>query len=240
MLGTVEFPDLSLNRLLAAFPDRQGKRLTRRCQLIELTFGQILHQKGEVIHEIYFPTSGIVSVFAVEDETTLEVGMVGNEGAIGLSVLSGVPVSPYLSVTQIEGVALKMSAGDFLKEFEADKPFARAVNRYAHFLHLQISQAVLCNRLHRVEARLACLLLLLQDRLKASQFRLKQDFLAKKLGVRREAVTRAAGNLQQQKMISYVRGNLLILDRANLETVCCRCYQIITEEHRDLLLQGNE
>lgn len=235
MLKTIESGELLANRLLATLSEKQLQRLTERDQLVELNFGDYLHEPRETICDVYFPMSGVVSVFAVEDQKTFEVGMIGSEGVAGLPIASGTIVSPYLTVVQGKGVALKISAADFIKESEQNKIFARALNRSGYFLQVQILQAVICNRLHLIESRLACLLLLMQDRLKTDQFQLKQEFLAKMLGFRRQAVTTAAGRLQQQKIISYSRGNLLILDRANLEKICCRCYQIVTDEYQSLL-----
>lgn len=226
---------LPVNQLLNALTAEQLRRLTKRGELVEMRFGTVLYEKNQLVADVYFPVSGVISLFAVEDRAMLEVAMTGSEGVLGASVLAGVTLSPHLAIVQGTGAALKVSAADFLREFERNKLFARALNRYSHFLNVQISQSVLCNSLHVVEARLACQLLLMQDRLKIDEFPLKQEFLANILGVRREAVTRAAVNLQQREIIAYSRGKLQILDRAKLEAVCCRCYEAVSGEYQKLL-----
>lgn len=230
-----EINDLPINRLLNVLTVEQRRRLTKRGETIEMRFGEVLHEKDQPLEHIYFPASGVVSIFAVEDRASLEVAMIGAEGVLGASVLAGVQESPHLAVVQGAGTALKISAADFTREAERNKLFARSLNRYAHFFYVQISQSVLCNNLHVVEARLACQLLLMRDRLETDEFSLKQEFLANILGVRREAVTRAASNLQQQNLIAYSRGKLRILNRADLTRICCRCYDIVSREYQNLL-----
>ena len=224
------------NLLLAALPKKDRQRLLSDFEPFDLIFGETLFEAGDKIRYIYFPLSGIVSLFAVEDNSSLKIGLAGNEGVVGLPVFLESETSPNLAVVQGEGAALRMKTKNFLRECRQNDLLSRQIRRYTNYFLAQVSQSVLCNRLHLLESRLACLLTMMQDRMMTDQFRLKQEFISKVLGVRREAVTKAAGNLQKQELISYSRGNLLILNRDNLEKVCCRCYQIVKKEYEKYLL----
>jgi CRP-like cAMP-binding protein len=225
----------SSNKLLTALSKKEYLRILSGLEQVDLAFGEILYKPGDKINYIYFPMSGAVSLLAVEDEATLELGLIGNEGMIGLPVFLGVPISRALVVVQGDGTALRMKAKDFLKECEQNDLLSRLVRRYIHYLLMQISQTVVCTRLHLIEQRLACLLMMMHDRVMNNRFQLKHEFLSRILGVRREAITIAAGSLQKKQLITYSRGNLLILDRKGLEAVCCRCYQIVTGEYQSFL-----
>ena len=152
-----------------------------------------------VIKDVYFPTSGIVSLLAaVGDRATLEVGLVGREGVVGLPVFMEVKTSTNRAVVQGSGSAYKMKAKDFRKECNDGGSLPRLLRRYSHSLLTQISQTAVCNRFHPIDARLARWLLMTRDRMGADEFQLTQDFLSNMLGVRREGVNKAAGELQQQ------------------------------------------
>ena len=177
----------------------------------------------------------MISILAVEEEATLEVGIVGNEGMVGLPVFLEVQTSRAQVMAQGNGTAMRMKATEFLKECRQNALLTRLMHRYAYYLLMQITQTVVCTRLHLIESRLACLLLTMHDRMLTNQFQIKQEFLSKVLGVRREAVSIAAGRLQHQELISYSRGNLSIINREGLEAVCCRCYKIVTKEYKGFI-----
>jgi CRP-like cAMP-binding protein len=164
----------------------------------------------------------------VEERSTLEVGIVGNEGMVGISIFLGASDSLNRALVQGAGTAMRMTTQAFRKHIGYHGPLPDLLRRYTHSLLAQISQTATCNRFHKVDALLARWLLMTHDRLGSDEFRLTQKFLSDMLGVRREGVTVAARTLQQ--MVSYVRGQITILNRAGLETAACKCYQIVKME----------
>ena len=228
-------PQKTKNRLLAALSGKTYQHILSKSERIELIFNENIYNPGDVISDVYFPESGIVSLLsAVEANSTLEVGIVGNEGMIGLPVFLGVKTSNNRAVVQGAGFALKMAADDFLDECKTGE-LPRILQRFTHSLMTQISQSAACNRFHEIEPRLARWLLMTGDRMHADEFQITQEFLSNMLGVRREAVNKSATHLQQQKLISYSRGNLSILNRQNLETAACNCYKIIKKDYDSFL-----
>jgi CRP-like cAMP-binding protein len=226
------------NWILAALPRREYERLLPSMEEIPLLFENVLYERGAVILDVYFPSSGIVSLLAaVEDRATLEVGLVGREGMVGLPLFMEVKTSGNRAVVQGAGSALKMKARAFRKECNDGGLLPRLLRRYSHSLLTQISQTAVCNRFHPIEARLARWLLMTRDRMGADEFQLTQEFLSNMLGVRREGVNKAAGELQQQNLISYTRGALTILNKAGLEAIACQCYGIIKDEYDAVLTE---
>ena len=224
------------NRLLAALPKDEYQRLLPELKPFPLVFGEVIYEPGDLIRNVYFPTSGIISLLAaVEDRATLEVGIVGREGMVGLPAFMGVKTSGNRAVVQGAGEALRMKANTFRSECENGGSFPRLLRRYTHSRLTQIAQGAACNRFHPIDARLARWLLMTRDRMGTDEFRLTQEFLSNMLGVRREGVNKAAGGLQQQHLISYSRGHLLVLDRAGLEAIACHCYGIIKGEYDTFL-----
>jgi CRP-like cAMP-binding protein len=197
-----------------------------------LVLKEVIYESGDLIRNVYFPASGIISLLAeVEDRATLEVGIVGREGMVGLPVFMGVKTSGNRAVVQGVGTALRMKATAFRKECENGGSFPRLLRRYTHSRMTQIAQGAACNRFHPIDARLARWLMMTRDRMGTDEFRLTQEFLSNMLGVRREGVNKAAGALQHQNLISYSRGHLLILDRVGLKAIACNCYGIIRAEY---------
>ncbi len=224
------------NKMLAALPAREYRRLANKLEPFELNFGETIYESQENIKDVYFPNSGIVSFMTeVEKGSTLEVGFVGNEGMVGLSTFLGTIKSPNAVVVRATGIAWKMKAADFLEECRENILLSRLVHRYTHLLLTQLSSVSICNRFHPIIKRLTCWLLLTGDRMKTVELHITQEFIAKMLGVRREAVAIAAANLQEKQMISYSRGNLSILNRTGLEEFACKCYSIVKEEERNYL-----
>ena len=219
------------NRILAALPKDEYQRLLPNLELVPLTFGEVIYNPGDVIRHVYFPTGGIISLIAAADErSTLEVGIVGREGMVGLPVFMGVKTSRDSAVVQGAGAAMRMKATAFSRECTNGGSLPRRLRRYTHSRLTQMSQGAACNRFHSIEARLARWLLMTRDRMEQDEFQLTQEFLSNMLGVRREGVTRAAGALQQRHLIRYSRGTLTTLDQAGLEATACRCYEIIKDE----------
>ncbi len=219
------------NQLLAALPRQVYQSIQRYLEEVPLVFNEILYQPNGALTDVYFPNSGIISLIAgVTERSTLEVGLVGNEGMAGLSVFMGVNSTLNRAVVQGQGSAMKMKAGSLRKVCKDGGLLTRILRRYSHSVLTQVTQAAVCNQFHSIDARLARWLLMTHDRMGQDEFKLTQEFLSNMLGVRREGVSRAAALLQKRKLIDYSRGRLQILNRAALEKVSCSCYEIITGE----------
>ena len=223
--------DSSVNRLLAALPRNEYKRLLPKLKTVSLILGEALYEPGDVIKYVYFPNDSIISLISELSETSwLEVGMVGNEGMAGLSVFLGVPSSSTRALVQGAGTAMRMSAAVVRAEANQLRGLHHLLHRYSHSMLAQVSQSSACNRYHFVDARLARWLLMTKDRLGAEEFPLTQEFLANMLGVRREGVSKAAGALQAAQLIRYSRGIITVLNRRGLEAKSCECYAIMKAE----------
>jgi CRP-like cAMP-binding protein len=216
------------NHVLAALPRPAYRRMLTGLEAIQLNYGQVLYEPEGRIHHVYFPVDSLVSLLTAVDKTrTLEVGMVGNEGMVGMPMALGIGVSAVRALVQGSGTAMRMTAKRFRREFSKNPLLQRALFRYTHLLMAQVSQTAACNRFHEAEARLARWLLMTSDRLHAANFLLTHEFLAHMLGVRRVGITNAAGILQRKNLIDYSRGNIRILDRKGLEAAACPCYRIV-------------
>jgi CRP-like cAMP-binding protein len=219
------------NRLLATLPKSEYQRLLPELEQVTMPFEEVLYEPGDRIRHVYFPEDSIASLLAeVADRSTLEVGIVGNEGVTGISVFMGVSASRHLVIVQGAGTAMRLEASVLRNEADRAGPLHRLLHRYAHTLLTQVSQSAACNRFHRVDARLARWLLMTGDRLGTNEFRLTQDFISNMLGVRREGVNKAASTLQKGELINYSRGRIQILNRQGLEATACECYMIIKDE----------
>lgn len=223
------------NSLLAALPSKNYQQLVAGLEEVTLTFGDTIYDPGAMIRHVYFPSDSLVSLLTlVEGHLALEVGLIGREGMLGVSLALGVNVSPVRALVQGTGTALRMKSGRFMQELRRSLPLRQEIYRYTHALMAQVTQTAACNRFHVVEARLARWLLMTRDRVRSDEFRLTQEFLAHMLGVRRVGVTKAASALQRAKLISYSRGNIRILDLKKLEAACCPCYAIVRDMHEKL------
>jgi CRP-like cAMP-binding protein len=217
---------------LAALPSKECRQLIDELEQVTLTYGEILYEPGDEIRYIYFPNDCLVSLLTLVDRhQALEVGLIGREGMVGVPLALEINISPVRALIQGTGTAMRMPAALFLKELRQSHALQRELHRYTYSLMTQITQTAACNRFHVVEARLARWLLMTQDRMQANTFRLTQEFLSQMLGVRRVGVTKAARTLQQNKLLSYSRGNITILDRQGLEAAACSCYEIVKDMH---------
>jgi len=220
------------NSLLAALPRKDYRRLRAGLEPVALTYGEVLYEPGDPIQHVYFPNNCVVSLLeTLEEHEALEVGLVGREGMVGIPLALGTDVSSVRALVQGSGTAMRMESAHFLKAFKQCLPLQRELYRYANTKLSQARQSAACNRFHGVEARLARWLLMTRDRMGMDDFRLTHELLGSMLGVLRGAVTKAAGALQQRKLISYSRGNIRILDGNGLEAAACRCYQIAGSIH---------
>lgn len=219
------------NQLLASLPKKEYRALQLHLEEIPLIFEEFLYRPNVVLSDVYFPNSGIVSLVAgVNERSTLEVGLIGNEGMVGLNVFMGVNTTRNHAVVQGPGSAMKMKATAFRKECSNGGSLPRILLRYTHSIFTQVTQSAVCNQLHSIDARLSRWLLMTHDRMGDDEFQITQEFLSNMLGVRREGVNKAAGDLQKRGLIRYRRGRLTVLDRAGLEETSCGCYQIIRDE----------
>ena len=228
------------NSLLAALPHEDCQHLLGELEAVALTFRDVLYEPGEPIRHVYFPNDGQVSqLMVMAARKTLEVGLIGHEGMVGVSLAQGVELSPVRAVVQESGSALRMGAVSFLEALERCLPLRYELSRYAYAQLSQARQIAACTRFHHVEARLACRLLRAHDSVRADEFHLTHEFLAEMLGIRRVGITNAASALQRRKLISYSRGNIRILDRKGLRAAACECYEVVRKLARVPLLMSN-
>jgi CRP-like cAMP-binding protein len=226
----------SQNRLLAALPPHEFERLKPALQEISFSLGQVVYEFGGHLDYVYFPTTAIVSLlYTMENGATAEMGLTGNDGVVGIALFMGGGTMPNRAVIQSSGGALRMPAKVLQDEFARGGKFQGLLLRYTQALITQISQTAVCNRLHSVEQQLCRWLLLSHDRVPADELVMTQELIGDMLGVRREGVTLAAGRLQAEGAISYVRGHITILDRAKLEQSVCECYKVVKDEFDRLL-----
>ncbi|MBK8810577.1 MAG: Crp/Fnr family transcriptional regulator [Acidobacteria bacterium] len=228
--------DARLNHLLAALPDEEFDRLRTELKPVSLALGEVIYESGEQLDHVYFPTTAIISLlFIMENGSTAEIGMAGNDGLVGIALYMGGSTTPNRAVVQSAGNAYKIRAKALRFEFHLAGQFQNILLRYTQYLMTQISQTAVCNRLHSVEQQLCRWLLINHDLLQTNKLIMTHDLIANMLGVRREGVSIAAGHLQQQGLIKYVRGTITMIDRPALEMAACECYQVVKEEYDRLL-----
>lgn len=224
------------NRLLAALPTAEFEPLTAHLELVELPLGKMLYEPGGQLQHAYFPTTAIVSLhYVMASGAASEAAGVGNEGVVGTSLFLGGATTPSSAIVQTAGHAYRMDRRLLMQEFNRAGLMQRLLLRYTQALLTQMAQTAACNRHHTVEQQLCRWLLLTLDRSPTNELTMTQELIANMLGVRREGITQAAGNLQRTGFISYRRGHITVLDRQGLEKNTCECYAVVKKELGRLL-----
>ena len=224
------------NHLLAVLPAADRERLFSNLELTQLPLGDVLYESGSRLSHVYFPTDSIVSLlYVMEDGASAEIAVVGNEGIVGVSLFMGGETTPSRAVVQSAGHAYRLKAQLLKQEFNHIGPVMHLLLRYTQALITQMAQTAVCNRHHSVDQQLCRWLLLSLDRLPSNELTMTQELIANMLGVRREGVTEAAGNLQSAGLIEYHRGRISVLDRPGLEARSCECYAVVKKEFDRLL-----
>jgi CRP-like cAMP-binding protein len=227
------------NHLLAALPDAARERILPRLKRVELNLGDVIYESGESIEYVYFPTSCIISMlYVMINGSSAEISVVGLEGVTGVAVFMGGESTPSRAIVQSHGFAYRMSARELRAEFNNHADVRVRMLRYTQALITQMSQTAVCNRHHSIDQQLCRWLLLSLDRLPDNRLTMTQELIANMLGVRREGVTEAAGKLQKQGVITYHRGHITVIDRQQLEALCCECYEVVKRE-TDRLVSGD-
>jgi CRP-like cAMP-binding protein len=224
------------NHILAAFPAEEYERVAPHLELVEMPLGEVLCESGGRLEHVYFPTTSIVSLqYVLESGASAEIAVVGNEGILGISLFMGGDTTPSRALVRSAGHGYRLKARLLQQEFNRAGPVLRLLLRYTQALITQMTQTAVCNRHHSVEQQLCRALLLSLDRLSSDSLVMTQELIANVLGVRREGVTEAAGNLQRAGLIRYSRGRIDVLDRSALEKSACECYRVVKTEFERLL-----
>jgi CRP-like cAMP-binding protein len=211
-------------------------RLTAHLELVHMPLGKILYEPGEQLEHAYFPATSIVSLhYVTESGASAEIAGVGNEGVVGVSLFMGGGTTPSSAVVQTAGHAYRLKRHLLKQEFDRAGPLLQLLLRYTQALMTQMAQTAVCNRHHSVEQQLSRWLLVTLDRIPTGELVMTQELIASMLGVRREGITEAAGNLQTEGFIRYRRGHIAVLERAGLERRACECYGVVKKELARLL-----
>ena len=224
------------NHLLSALSVPELERLLPRLELVPLPLGKALHESGEQLNSVYFPTTAIVSLlYELEDGASAEIAVVGNEGVVGIALFMGGETMPNRAVVQSEGQGYRLASQLLKQEFNRAGALQHLLLRYTLAMLTQMAQTAVVNRHHSVDKQLCRWLLLSLDRLPSNQLNMTQELIANMLGVRREGVTEAVGKLQNAGLIHHERGRITVLDRPGLEARVCECYEVVRKEFSRLL-----
>ncbi|MEP7097332.1 MAG: Crp/Fnr family transcriptional regulator [Dokdonella sp.] len=224
------------NHILGALVAPERERLAAHLERVKMVLGTVIHEAGALQAHVYFPIDCVVSLlYVLENGDTAEVAIIGNDGVVGMPIITGGSRSPHRAIVQAGGSAWRMHARDLREEFERGGSAQQMLLRYSQALTIQIGQTAVCNRHHSLDQQLCRWLLMSIDRLAGNELSMTQDLIAHMLGVRREGVTQAAGKLQRTGAISYQRGRITVLDRTHLEALSCECYKVVKDEYSRLL-----
>lgn len=226
------------NQILGALPAADYERLLPHLELVSMPQGWTMSESGDHVGYLHFPISGIISlIYELEDGSSSEIALVGNEGMVGISIYMGGESMPSCTVVQSAGQAYRLSRKIMKKEFAIGGELQHLSLLYTQALLAQTSQTAVCNQHHSLDQQLCRWLLMSLDRLHKNNLVITQELIASLLGVRRESITQAAGKLQKDGLIEYARGRITVLDRAKLEARACECYSNVKQEYERLLPQ---
>ena len=223
------------NGILAALLAIEYKRLLPRLEHVELKRGEIIYRADQKIEAVYFPEEAVVAmVDTTGDRRTVEVGVIGHEGIVGINIFLGGVVTPDKAIVQLPGGAFRMKSKDFRKEVRFGSPLQQLLLTYTRTFLAVISQSVACSQHHGTKRRLARWLLTMNDYAGSREFQMDHQSIAGMIGVRRESVSEGAQALQAAALISYRRGHIQVLDKSRLETQSCECYRFIRKQYERL------
>lgn len=227
------------NQLLASLSGEVLGRMRSNLELVSMSLGDVLYESGTQLSHVYFPTTSIVSLlYVMEDGSSAEIAVVGNEGVVGVALFMGGETTPSRGIVQSAGHAYRLRGQHLKQEFMRAAELQHLLLRYTQALLTQMAQTAVCNRHHSVDQQLCRWLLLTFDRLPSNELTMTQELIANMIGVRREGITEAAGNLQRAGLIRYNRGHIVVVDRLGLEARACECYAVVKKEFDRLLPRG--
>ena len=222
------------NEILLGLPRSEQEKLLPKLEFVRLRTHHVLHEPGDSLKSAYFCNTGLISILSVfPDGKSVEVGLVGKEGFVGLPLVAGFRTSPTRAVAQIEGTAFRLDGETLILILRQSPSLERLLQKASQIMAMQVTQIAACNRLHEVDERLARWLLMSADRVGSNSVPLTQEFLAQMLGTRRSSVTVAAGILQRAGIIAHTRGDVEIIDRRKLEEASCECYGIMRRQVKE-------
>jgi len=222
------------NEILLGLPEKEAEKILPKLEFMRLNTHQVLHESGDTLKSAWFCNSGLISILSVfPDGKTVEVGLVGKEGFIGIPLVAGFRTAPTRAITQIEGSAFRIDSDKLVVLLRECPILERRLQQFSQILAMQVTQIAACNRLHEVDERLARWLLMSADRVESNMVPLTQELIAQMLGTRRSSVTVSAGILQKAGLISHARGQVNIVDRPGLEEIACECYEIMQRQVRE-------
>lgn len=224
------------NQILAALPAIAYQRLLPQLELVPMPLGWTISQAGDHVKFLLFPISGIVSlIYSLEDGSSSETAIVGNEGMIGISIYMGGDSMPSSTEVQSAGFAYRLSRGAMKREFAIGGELQHLSLLYTQALICQTSLTAVCNQHHSLDQQLCRWLLMSIDRLQQDRVKITQSLIAKLLGACRESINQVAKSLQSSKLITYSRGNITVINRPQLEKRACECYAAVASEYARLL-----
>ena len=239
MARKIALEEARKNFLLGSLNYDELERIAAKLEKVSLKLGEVLYESGEKMTYIYFPTTAIISMlYIMENGGTAEIGVVGNDGAVGISLFLGGETTTSRAIVQSAGDLLRMKEVDLRAEFKKAGRFQELLLRFTQAILTQISQTAVCNRLHSIDQQLCRWLLLSHDRLQSDKLEMTHDLISNMLGVRREGITLAAKKLAARKLIVNKRGTVTVIDRQGLEAASCECYAIVNSEYNRLLGRG--
>lgn len=229
-------PEPRSNFILGQIPKAEYRRIAPKLEYVSLTLGEVVYETGQEKDHVYFPVDGIISIIEIlEDGASSELALIGREGMLGITAVLGGKSETSRAVVQSAGGAFHLPVKTLVDEFHGSARLMELILLYIQIRYTQVAQTAVCNRHHNLQQQLCRWLLLSLDRTRSNDISMTQELIAGMLGVRREGITRAAGELQKQGIIEYRRGSITVVDRQRLEELSCECYEACKRETNRLL-----